>query len=134
MIKTYSLYISHSWNYDDVLQDIETLINGRGYFPAKYIQEAKALPICSDLSWVVKENISRKLEQSDVVLAISNIFDSDNEWMLWEMDQAKELGLNVIGIVPRGQKRISQEVDKRTNVNVPWNGDNIIEAICRYSK
>lgn len=134
MAKTYSLFISHSWDHNDILQNLKSLLNSRGYFPAEYTQIEKDCPINSEQARVVKANITKRLEQSDVVLAIAGIFASHSEWMQWEMDKAKELGLKVIGVVPRGQERISQEVYKRSIVDVRWNADSIVDAIRAYSK
>ena len=69
-----------------------------------------------------------------MVLAIAGIYASHSDWMQWEMDKAKELGLNVIGVVPWGQERISQEVYNRSVVDVRWNADSIVDAIRTYSK
>lgn len=134
MAKTYSLFISHSWDYDDKLQDLKNLINSRDYFPAEYTQIERSCPINSDRAAVVKANITKRLEVSDVVLAIAGVFASHSDWMQWEMDKAKELGLKVIGIIPRGQERISQEVYKRSVIDVRWNADSIVDAIRKYSK
>jgi hypothetical protein len=134
MAKTYSLFISHSWDHDDVLQNLKNLLDSRGYFPAEYTQIEKDCPINSERAWVVKANITKRLEQSDVVLAIAGIFASHSDWMQWEMDKAKGLGLNVIGVVPWGQEHISQEVYNRSVVDVRWNADSIVDAIRKYSK
>jgi len=134
MAKTYSLFISHSWDHDDLLQSLKNLLNSRGYFPAEYTQIEKTCPINSERASVIKSNITKRLEESDVVLAIAGIFASHSDWMQWEMDKAKELGLKVIGVVPRGQERISQEVYNRSVVDVRWNADSIVDAIRRYSK
>lgn len=134
MAKTYSLFISHSWDHDDILQNLKSLLDSRGYFPAEYTQIEKDCPINSEQARVVKANITKRLEQSDVVLAIAGIFASHSDWMQWEMDKAKELGLNVIGVVPRGQEHISHEVYKRSVIDVRWNADSIVDAIRKYSK
>lgn len=134
MARVYSLFISHSWDYDDILQNLKNLLNSRGYFPAEYTQIEKDCPINSVRASVVKANITKRLEQSDVVLAIAGIFASHSDWMQWEMDKAKELGLKVIGVVPRGQERISQEVYNRSVIDVRWNADSIVDAIRKYSK
>ena len=134
MARTYSLFISHRWDYDDILQNLKTLLNSRGYFPAVYTQIEKTCPINSDLAWVIKANITKHLQDSDVVLAIAGVYASYSEWMQWEMDKAKELGLNVIGVIPWGQERISQEVYCRSVIDVRWNADSIVDAIRKYSK
>ena len=134
MAKEYKLFISHSWDYDDVLQDLKNLIDSRGYFPATYTQIEKDCPIDSDKAWVIKANITKRLQESDVVLAIAGVYASYSEWMQWEMDKAKDLGLKVIGVIPRGQEHISHEVFNRSAVDVRWNADSIVDAIRNYSR
>jgi len=134
MAKEYKLFISHSWDHDDVLQDLKNLIDSRGYFPATYTQIEKNCPIDSDKAWVIKANITKRLQESDVVLAIAGVYASYSEWMQWEMDKAKELGLRVIGVIPRGQEHISHEVFNRSAVDVRWNADSIVDAIRNYSR
>lgn len=134
MAQTYSLFISHSWDHDDTLQSLKNLLNGRGYFSADYTQVEKDCPINSEKAAVVKANITKRLQESDVLLAIAGVFASHSEWMQWEMDKAKELGLNVIGVIPRGQEHISKEVYTRSVKDVRWNADSIVEAIREYSK
>lgn len=134
MAKEYKLFISHSWDHDDVLQDLKNLIDSRGYFPATYTQIEKDCPIDSDKAWVIKANITKRLQESDVVLAIAGVYASYSAWMQWEMDKAKELGLKVIGVIPRGQEHISHEVFNRSAVDVHWNADSIVDAIRNYSR
>ena len=134
MAKEYKLFISHSWDHDDVLQDLKNLIDSRGYFPAEYTQIEKDCPIDSDKAWVIKANITKRLQESDVVLAIAGVYASYSEWMQWEMDKAKDLGLKVIGVIPRGQEHISHEVFNRSAVDVHWNADSIVDAIRNYSR
>lgn len=134
MAKEYKLFISHSWDHNDVLQDLKNLIDSRGYFPATYTQIEKDCPIDSDKAWVIKANITKRLQESDVVLAIAGVYASYSAWMQWEMDKAKELGLKVIGVIPRGQEHISHEVFNRSAVDVRWNADSIVDAIRNYSR
>lgn len=134
MTKSYKVFVSHSWAHDDVLQNLKALLEDRGYFDVTYTHVEKNAPINSSLDSVIKGNITKKLIESDVVLAIAGIFASYSDWMQWEMDKAQELGLNVIGIIPWGQERISLQVANRSVDNVHWNADSIVEAIRKYSK
>lgn len=134
MAKTYKVFVSHCWNYNDVLQDLKKLIDNRGYFEAEYTHVEKSHPINSENTSVIKANITKKLEESDVVLAIAGLYASYSDWMPWEMDKAKELGLNVIGVIPRGQEHISREVYSRSITDVRWNADSIVAAIRKYGK
>lgn len=134
MAKTYKLFISHRWEYDNLLQNLKNLLNERGYFSAEYYQIEKGCPINSENASVIKANITKRLKESDVVLAIAGVSASYSEWMQWEMDKALELGLKIVGVIPRGNERISQEVYKRSVEDVRWNTESVVEAIRKYSK
>jgi hypothetical protein len=54
--------------------------------------------------------------------------------MRWEMDTALDNSIPIIGVIPRGQERISQEVYKRSKVDVRWNTESIVDAIRTYAK
>ena len=134
MAKTYKLFISHRWEYDNLLQNLKDLLNERGYFSAEYYQIEKDSPINSENASVIKANITKRLKETDVVLAIAGVSASYSEWMQWEMDKALELGLKIVGVIPRGNERISQEVYKRSVEDVRWNTESVVEAIRKYSK
>lgn len=133
MAKTYRIFVSHCWDYNDALQHLKNLIGNRSYFNAEYTHVEKSHPINSENTSVIKANITKKLEDSDVVLAIAGLYASYSDWMPWEMDKAKELGLKVIGVIPRGQEHISNEVKQRSVENVHWNADSIVATIRKYS-
>lgn len=134
MAKTYKLFISHRWEYDNLLQNLKDLLNERGYFSAEYYQFEKNCPCYSEKASVIKANITKRLKETDVVLAIAGVSASYSEWMQWEMDKALELGLNIVGVIPRGNERISQEVYKRSVEDVRWNTESVVNAIKKYSK
>lgn len=134
MAKTYKLFISHRWEYDNLLQNLKNLLNERGYFSAEYYQIEKDSPINSENASVIKANITKRMKESDVVLAIAGVSASYSEWMQWEMDKALELGLKIVGVIPRGNERISQEVYKRSIIDVRWNTESVADAIRKYSK
>ena len=134
MAKTYKLFISHRWEYNDMLQNLKNLLNERGYFSAEYYQIEKDSPVNSENASVIKANITKRLKESDVVLAIAGVSASYSEWMQWEMDKALELRLKIVGVIPRGNERISQEVYKRSVEDVRWNTESVIKAIRTHSK
>lgn len=134
MAKTYKLFISHSWEYDNLLQNLKDLLNERGYFSAEYYQFEKNCPCNSEKASVIKANITKRLKETDVVLAIAGVSASYSEWMQWEMDKALELRLKIVGVIPRGNERISQEVYKRSVEDVRWNTESVVNAIKKYSK
>lgn len=82
---------------------------------------------------IYKKVLKKRILDSNIVLALAGIYASHSEWMVWEMDTAKDNGIPIIGVVPRGQERISSEVLTRSIVDVKWNTESIIAAIRQHA-
>lgn len=134
MAKSYKIFISHSWAHSDILIDLRNLLNSRGYFNVEFTEASKDVPINSSNATYIKAKLRGKIWNSDVVLGLAGIYASHSEWMQWELEAAKSLGVPIIGVVPRGQERISSEVSSRSVVDVKWNTESIVNAIRNYAK
>jgi hypothetical protein len=134
MAKNYKIFVSHSWAYSDDLYSLQRLLNARGYFNVEFTEATKDVPINSQNAAYIKTVLRNKIITSDIVLAMAGIYATYSEWMVWEMDTAKSYGIPIIGIVPRGQERISSEVFSRSIVDVRWNTESIVEAIRNYAQ
>ncbi|MBD0848821.1 TIR domain-containing protein [Pectobacterium atrosepticum] len=134
MARVYKVFISHSWQHSDTLEALRNLINARGYFSATYEESTKDNPINSENESYVKIRLAKKIENSDIILALAGIYASHSSWMLWELDKAIELGTPIIGVIPRGQEKISTVVSTRSIIDVRWNTESIIAAIRKHAK
>ncbi|MBJ7553426.1 TIR domain-containing protein [Marinomonas spartinae] len=134
MAKEYKIFISHSWQYSDTLEALRNLINARGYFSATYEESTRDKPINSDDESYVKRRLSQKIGNSDVILALAGIYASHSSWMQWELDKAIELDIPIIGVIPRGQDRISTIVSSRSVVDIKWNTESIVSEIRAHAK
>lgn len=133
MSKKINVFISHSWSHINDLENLKELLNNRGYFNVEFMQVEPKDPIKSENSAYIRRVLKDKIQNSNVVLGISAIYASHSEWMEWELRTAKDLGLKVVGVVPRGQERISQVVRNYANEEVRWNTESIVDAIRRNS-
>ncbi len=134
MAKDYKIFISHSWSYTADLETLQNLLNSRGYFNVEFLEASKKTPINSEHAPYVKSVLKNKILQSDIVLALAGVYASHSEWMIWEMETAKANNIPIVGVIPRGQERISSEVYSRSKVDVNWNTESIVEAIRTYAK
>lgn len=134
MTKQYKIFISHSWQYSDTLEELRNLINERSHFSATYEESTKDTPIDSENESYVKTRLAQKIGNSDIVLALAGVYASHSSWMEWELDKAIDLGIPIVGVIPRGQERISTIVSSRSIVNVRWNTESIIAAIRKHAK
>lgn len=134
MAKNYKIFISHSWAHHADLIALRNLLNSRGYFNVEFTEASKETPINSLSAIYIKSRLKDKIINSDVVLALAGIYASHSEWMEWELDTAVKNNIPIIGIIPRGQERISTVVYSRSKVDVKWYTESIIEAIRTYAK
>jgi hypothetical protein len=134
MAKDYKIFISHSWSYTEDLEALQKLLNERGYFNVEFLEATKKTPINSESAPYVKSVLKAKILQSDIVLALAAIYASHSDWMIWELETAKANNIPIVGVIPRGQERISTEVYSRSIVDVRWDTESIVEAIRAHGK
>ena len=133
MAKTYKVFISHSWSHVDDLKSLRNLLQSRGYFNVEFTEAPPTDSINSVNSYYVRQRLSEKIASSNVVLGIAAMYASYSDWMSWELDKAIEKGVPIVGVIPRGQERISRVVSSRACEIVRWNTESIVEAIRRHA-
>ena len=129
MIRTYKVFISHSWDYVDDLMNLRRLLNNRPYFNAIYEEIPPHEAINSANATYIKDRIRKRIEESDVVIGMAGMYGSYSEWMKWEIETAKSIGKPVIAVVPWGQERVSSIKAGQADRIVRWNTESIVSAI-----
>ena len=85
-------------------------------------------------TYYIRQRISERIAASAIGLGIAGIYASYSDWMKWELDKAIEKGVPIIGVIPRGQERISAIVNDRADEIVHWNTESIVSAIRKHAK
>lgn len=134
MAKTYKIFISHSWSHVNDLKSLRNLLESRGYFNVEFTEFPPTDSINSMNTYYIRQRISERIAASDIVLGIAGIYASYSYWMKWELDKAIEKGVPIIGVIPRGQERISAIVNDRADEIVHWNTESIVSAIRKHAK
>jgi len=129
MAKVYTIFISHSWAYVEDLRSLKKLLESRGYFNVQFEEATPDVPINSENAAYIRQRLRQKIANSNIVLGIAGMYASHSEWMQWELDKAIELGVPIVGVVPRGAERVSAVVSSRAKQVVRWNTESIVEAI-----
>lgn len=134
MAKDFHIFISHSWKYPEDLENLRNLLRNRGYFKVEFEEASPDEPINSVNASYIKQRLKRKIENSDIVLGIAGMYASYSDWIEWELGKAIELSVPIVGVIPRGQERISTTVSSRAKENVRWNTESIVAAIRKWAK
>lgn len=132
MAKIYTVFISHSWTYVKDLRKLKNLLENRGYFKVEFEEASPEYPINSENADYIKSVLKSKIKKSDVVLGIAGVYASYSGWMEWELDYALKKDIPIIGVVPRGNERISKVVSLRSKEDIRWNTESIVEAIRKW--
>lgn len=131
LLKEYTVFISHSWDYNNQYMRLVEMLNNAKLFNVKYEEATKDNPINSQNAPYIKVKLSEKISKSNIVLGLAGMYASHSEWMQWELDKALKLGVPIVGVIPWGQERVSNIVVERAKELVGWNTDPIVNAIRR---
>lgn len=134
MAREFKVFISHSWAHSDDLEALQELLEERGYFHVEFLEATKNTPINSENASYVKVVLKQKILNADIVLALAGIYATHSDWMIWEMETAQKNSIPIVGIIPKNQQRISQEVYQRSIVDIEWDVEKIVAAIRAYAK
>ena len=132
-MRTYNLFISHSWNYSDAYNRLVNLLNERGYFAFNNYSVPPDDPIHgAGTDAQLRKAIRNQMSPCHVVLILAGVYATYSKWINSEIDLAEEGFIHakpIIAIRPWGSKRISERVSLAADRIVGWNTESIVEAI-----
>lgn len=131
MAKNYNVFISHSWSYTSDLINLRNLLMSRQYFSVDFQEATPDVPINSENASYIRQRLKARILESNVVLGIAGVYATHSDWMTWELSTAHGNGIPIVGVIPRGQERISSVVNGYSVENVYWNTESIVNAIRR---
>ncbi len=132
-MKTYNLFISHSWSYSDQYDRLVDLLKGRGYFAFRNYSVPPDDPIHdAGTDAQLRRAIRNQMMPCHVVLILAGVYATYSEWINIEIDLAEE-GFTypkpIIAIRPRGSQRTSERVRLAADRVVGWNTESVVGAI-----
>ena len=132
-VRTFNLFISHSWSYSDSYDRLIELLEARPYFFFRNYSVPRNDPIHdAGTADELREAISRQMAPSSVVLILAGVYASYSKWIDEEIDLATNgfsVAKPIIAIAPWGSQRTSARVTDAADVLVRWNTESIVSAI-----
>ena len=132
-MKTYNLFISHSWSYSNNYNDLVNLLNARSYFSFRNYSVPKDDPLHTNGTDLQLYNaIKNQITHSSVVLILAGVYASYSKWIDKEIYIAKnEFYRNkpIVAIEPWGSVRTSVPVKEAADMIVRWNTESVVSAI-----
>ncbi|NKQ38793.1 MAG: molecular chaperone Tir [Methanosarcinales archaeon] len=136
-MKTYNIFISHSWNYSDTYKKLRTLLKKKKYFSFKDYSVPRDDPIHNaPNSNELYEAIKRQISPCHVVLIPAGVYVTYSTWINNEIHIAKNEFQGpkpIIAIRPWAQTNISTVVKENADEIVGWNTDSVVGAIRKHS-
>ena len=132
-MKTYRLFISHSWTYADHYYGIVNLLKKRSYFDFIDYSVPKDDPVHgAGTDEELRQAIKNHMQPCQVVLIMAGIYSTYSKWINIEINLAKE-GFSsskpIVAIEPWGSERTSTIVKEAADKIVKWNTESIVSAI-----
>lgn len=131
--KTYGLFISHAWSYNE---DYYSLIERLESCPNFYFRNY-SVPIHDPLidpgSYIGQRQLNDLLDSqirpASVVIFIGRMYFYHRQWILRELDIAKSYGKPCLLVRPLNQQQVPAELRAHCAKEVGWYIDDIVRAI-----
>ena len=136
-MRTYNLFISHSWTYSNEYRNLINLLNQRNYFSYHNFSVPMSDPLHTNgTDRQLYNAIKNKISPSSVVLILAGVYASYSKWIDKEIYIAKRefnLPKPIIAIEPWASERTSVPVKQAADEIVKWNTESIVSAIRRVA-
>jgi hypothetical protein len=133
-MKTYNLFISHSWKYGNQYSDLTNLLDQRPFFSFKNYSVPESNPITgSRTDKQLEEAIEAKVRASSIVVIMTGVYATHSKWINKEIVIAKRLGKPILAVKPYGSINMSTVVRNAADEICNWSTESVVSAIRRLA-
>jgi len=132
-MKTYNIFISHSWSYSDNYTKLVNKFEEIPYFNFKNFSIPKDDPVHVSTDSALKTAIKNKINLCHSIVVLAGVYASYSKWIQEEIEIAVAKGKPIIAIQPWGAEKTSKFVKDNATIIVGWNAKPIVQAIKDYS-
>jgi len=136
-LKTYDIFISHAWRYNESYYRLEEMLNDasnfywRNYSVPKH--DPKINPNTYNGKQVLLNGLDNQIRPGNFVIILAVMYAHYSYWIRKEIEFAQDYGKPIIGLYPWGQINAPQIVTDAADEMVGWNTNSIVSAIRRHS-
>jgi hypothetical protein len=136
-LKTYDLFLSHAWRYNDDYYNLEKMLKQAPLFYWRNYSVPKHDPLIDPNTLVGRakliELLDGQVKPVNCVLILGGMYAAHSDWIKKEIEIAKSYKKPIIGVYPWGQQNMPLVVQNAANELVGWNTSTIVAAIRRHS-
>jgi hypothetical protein len=134
-LRTYHVFISHAWDYDDDYDRLVGLLEQAPSFSWLKVSVPRHDCFHEALSGAaLARALEAEIREADCVLIIGGMYCTYREWIQEEIEIAQAHRIPIIGIYLWGAERTPTEVTTATWEMVGWNSGSIVAAIRRLCR
>jgi hypothetical protein len=130
-LRTYNIFISHSWSYDADYVRLVNLLRLAPLFNWKNYSVSRDDPLAGGSDRKLAVEIDKQIRLASVVLVVSGIYVTYREWIQFEIDLADKYDKPTIGIQPLGSVNTPAAIVRSAVEIVNWNTMSIVAAVRR---
>ena len=134
-MRTYNLFVSHSWAYSDAYDRLIGLLENRGYFSFRDYSVPKDDPIHdAGTDAQLRQAIRNHMSPCSVVIILAGVYATYSKWINTEIALAQNgftTAKPILAVRPWGSERISRVVSEAADEIVGWNTESVVSAIRR---
>lgn len=135
-MRTYNLFISHSWNYYNEYCKLVDLLKGIRYFKWKNYSVSPEYPISPDLhisDSQLQNYLENQIKRASCVLIIGGKYINFREWIQTEINISAYFEKPMIGVLPLGTREVPKIFKEICVDIVGWNFNSIASSIKKFS-
>ena len=132
-MKTYNIFISHSWTYGDAYDKLVKMLDNEPRFSYRNYSVPKDSPIHNAPNEAaLLKAIKERMQFCDVIVILAGVYSSYSKWINKEIQLPNKGFTNpkpIVAVQPWGAEKTSQIVKDNASKIVGWNASPIASAI-----
>ncbi|MDC0681542.1 TIR domain-containing protein [Sorangium atrum] len=126
-LKTYDLFISHAWDYNDEYYRLVAMLDGAPNFKWRNYSVPEHDPLAGGRR--LAQQLDGQIRPVNAVLILAGMYVNHRGWIQKEIELAQSYNKPLIGIRPWGNYNVPQVVAMTAETIVGWKTDSIVGAV-----
>jgi hypothetical protein len=134
-LRSYRLFISHSWSYRDAYEKLVSFFNEHSNFNWIDYSVPKDDPIHDAPNQTLLYNaIKKQVSPVNCVIMLAGVYSTYSKWINKEVEISKKVfSKPIVAVEPWGAEKTSKIVKDNADATVRWQSSSIVSAIRNYS-
>ena len=136
-LKTYDLFISHAWRYNEEYYKLVNMLNRASNFKWRNYSVPTHDPLVDPNSEIGRDKLIQMLDNQirpvNCVLILAGMYANYSYWINKEIEIAKKYNKPILGIKPWGQERVPKVVEDSAKWMQGWDTNAIVNSIRLWS-